>query len=158
MSDATKSFWDRMAGINAGMLGVRDDGRLVPMSHYADAETKSLWFITAQGTDLVSAVESGPKDSQYVIASGGDGLYALVKGRLSLSTDAAKLDEIWNAVASSWFEDGKRDPDIRLLQLSIADAEVWATSTSSIAFLYQIAKAKLTGDKPDMGEHFTLTF
>jgi general stress protein 26 len=158
MSDATKSFWDRMAGINAGMLGVRDDARLVPMSHYADAETKSLWFITAQGTDLVSAVENSAKDSQYVIASGGDGLYALVNGRLSLSTDAAKLDEIWNAVASSWFEDGKRDPDIRLLQLSIADAEVWATSKSSIAFLYQIAKAKLTGDKPDMGEHFTLTF
>jgi general stress protein 26 len=158
MSDDTKAFWDRMAGVNAGMLGVRDDTRLVPMSHYADPATKSLWFITAQGTDLVSDVEGGAKDAQYVIASGSDGIYALVNGQLSLSTDAAKLDEIWNAVASSWFEEGKRDPDIRLLQLSISDAEVWATSKSSIAFLYQIAKAKLTGEKPDMGEHFTLTF
>lgn len=158
MSDAREIFWKRLEDVNAGMLGVAGDRRPVPMSHYADADGSALWFMTAEGTDLVAAAQVGPKDADYIIASGGNGLYARLSGHLSLSSDAAKLDEIWNAVAAAWFEDGKRDPDIRLLKFALTDAEVWATTKSGVAFLYQVAKANLTGTQPDIGEHFKLTF
>ena len=83
--------------------------------------------------------------------------YARIEGELSLSDDREKLDEIWNAVASSWFEDGKQDDDVRLLRLSLSAAEVWYTD-GGLGFMYQIAKSKLTGAKPDMGEHFEISF
>lgn len=154
----TQTFWKRLDQTTAGMLGIVGDRRLVPMSHYPDKETNSLWFITANGTDLVSDVTSAPKGAEFLIANGGDGLYATIHGELSLSQDDNKLDEIWNAVASSWFEDGKRDDDVRLLQMRLSDAEVWATNPSSLVFLYQVAKANATGEKPDIGEHFRLSF
>ncbi len=148
-------FWDRMKGINAGMLGVDGSARFVPMSHNADPDARALWFITAKGTDLVDAAERGPVAATYIVADGGKGLYATVTGKLSISTDRAKLDELWNVVASSWFDGGKDDPDLRLLSLTVEAGEGW-TTPSGMAFLFQIAKAQLTGTQPDAGEHFKL--
>lgn len=156
MSDRD-TFWKRLDGINAGMLGCAPDWRLVPMSHYADRDQSVLWFITADGTDLVKAVEGGPQQAVHVVSEGGDKLYARIEGTLELSNDKAKLDEIWNAVASSWFEDGKQDEDVRLLKLKLSTAEVWAT-TGGLGFLYEVAKSKVTGAKPDMGEQYEIAF
>ncbi|MCO6363935.1 pyridoxamine 5'-phosphate oxidase family protein [Paracoccus sp. 08] len=157
MTDHNHQFWSRLDDINSGMLGVTQDSRLVPMSHYTDRKVGVLWFITARDTDLARSVASGPQDAMHVVSDGGQGLYARIHGTLSLSDNRAKLDELWNAVASSWFEDGKQDPDVQLLRLDLTEAEVWATG-GSMAFLYQIAKSKITGDKPDMGDHYSLTF
>ena len=156
MSDRD-TFWKRLDGINAGMLGCAPDWRLVPMSHYADRDQSVLWFITADGTDLVKAVEGGPHQAVHVVSEGGDKLYARMEGTLELSNDKAKLDEIWNAVASSWFEDGKQDEDVRLLKLKLSTAEVWAT-TGGLGFLYEVARSKVTGAKPDMGEQYEIAF
>jgi len=157
MTDHADQFWSRLDDVNSGMLGTTDEARLVPMSHYADRDAGVLWFITAKGTDLATAATHGPQPAIHVVSDGGEGLYARIHGTLSLSDDRAKLDELWNAVASSWFDDGKQDPDVQLLRMDLTEAEVWATG-GSLSFIYQIAKSKITGDKPDMGEHFTLTF
>ena len=154
MSD---KFWKRLDDVNSGMLGTADEARLVPMSHYADRENRVLWFIAARGTQLVADVEAGSKPAIHVVSEGGEGLYARVHGRLSLSNDQAKLEELMGVVASSWFEEGEKDPDAQLLRMDLTEAEVWATQ-GSLGFLYQIAKAKVTGTKPDVGDHFTLTF
>lgn len=156
MSDV-ETFWKRLKGVNAGMLGAAPEWRLVPMSHYPDPDQNALWFITADGTDLYEAVKDGPKQAAHVISSSGDKLYAHINGKLEASDDRAKLDELWNAVASAWFEDGEQDDDVRLMKLTISDAEVWATD-GGIGFLYEVAKAKLTGAEPQMGEHFTVNF
>lgn len=156
MSDRD-TFWKRLDGINAGMLGCAPDWRLVPMSHYADRDQSVLWFITADGTDLVKAVEGGPQQAVHVVSEGGDKLYARMEGTLELSNDKAKLDDIWNAVASSWFEDGKQDEDVRLLKLKLSTAEVWAT-TGGLGFLYEVARSKVTGAKPDMGDQYEIAF
>lgn len=150
-------FWDRLDDINVGMLGLTDDMRLLPMSHYADREAGALWFITAKGTDLARHTADAARPALHVVADGGEGLFARIAGQLSLSNDQAKLDELWNAVASSWFEEGRQDDDVALLRMDLSDAEVWITG-GSIGFLYQIARSKVTGEKPDLGEHLTLQF
>lgn len=157
LSDLQETFWKRTGSINAGMLGTVDKLKLVPMSHYPDRAESALWFITAEGTDLVEQVKSAPADAIHVIGDASGKLWARIEGRLELSQDKAKLDEIWNTVAEAWFEGGERDPDVRLLKLSLTHAEIWVT-TGGLGFLYEIAKARLTGDKPDLGEHFELSF
>ncbi len=49
------------------------------------------------------------------------------------------------------------DPDIRLVKLDPSAAEVWLTS-GAVGFAFELVKSKLTGDQPDMGDHFTVTF
>ncbi|TGN59088.1 general stress protein [Paracoccus liaowanqingii] len=157
MTDHADQFWGRLNDTNSGMLGTTDHARLVPMSHYADRDAGILWFITAKGTDLAQTAATGAQPAIHVVSDGGKGLYARIHGTLSLSDDRAKLDELWNAIASSWFEDGKQDLDVQLLRMDLTEAEVWATG-GSLSFMFQIAKSKVTGDKPDMGEHYTLNF
>ena len=149
-------FWKRLDDVQSGMLSV-DGARPVPMSQYADRDLNVLWFITAKGTDLVESLASGAKEARFVIAEGAAKLYATVDGTASLSNDKAKLDELWNMVADAWFEGGERDPDVQLVRVDLSEAEVW-TTTGRLGFLYEIAKAQATDEKPDMGAHGTLRF
>ncbi|SDD61236.1 Pyridoxamine 5'-phosphate oxidase like [Paracoccus isoporae] len=154
MSDDPKTeFRDRLESIRTGMLEV--DGRFLPMSHNVIEGDPKLWFITARETPMARAAAQGAR-ARYLICSDGKGLYADIDGVLAVSNDEAKLDEIWNIVASSWFEDGKRDPDLLLVSYTPGEAETWMTEGGALGFLYQIAKAQVSDDKPDLGTHTTL--
>jgi len=72
-------------------------------------------------------------------------------------TDPAKLDELWNAFAAAWFKDGRKDDDVQLVRMDLKQAEVWLTG-GSLSFLYEIAKANVTKQVPDAGEHGTIRF
>ncbi len=150
-----ETFWNRMEDVRAAMLAI-GEVQHVPMSPYADAKDGAIWFITAQGTDMVDAIQGGAAKASLIV-TGSDDLHARIEGNATLSQDRAKLEELWNPIAERWFEDGIEDPDIRLIRMDPIYAEVWATK-GVMGFMFQIAKAKLTGDRPDMGEHFTLHF
>jgi general stress protein 26 len=153
--DLMTEFLDRLKKINTGMLQV--GGRFLPMSHSLIEGDPNLWFITAKNTPMAEAAAKGG-EANYLICSDGKGLYADIRGRLSLSDDAAKLDEIWGIIAAAWFEGGKTDPDLQLVRYAPQHAEVWVTEGGTLGFLYQIAKAKLTDAKPDLGLHGTVNF
>lgn len=148
-------FWDRLDDITAGMLSAGPVAA-TPMSHQARREDRALWFITARGTDLAQAATEGAT-AQYVTACRHGQLYARIDGRLETVTDPAKLDELWSPIAAAWFEDGRQDEDVQLMKFTPATAEIWATDGAA-RFFYEIAKGNLTDDRPDMGEHGTLTF
>lgn len=86
-----------------------------------------------------------------VVADAGAGLYGDVSGTRSHSKDREALDEVWSFVADAWFDGGQADSDVRPLQFKPASAEIWVTPTSRAKFLFEIAKANLTGDTPDAG-------
>lgn len=154
-ADLKTEFHERLKKINTGMLEA--NGRFLPMSHSVIEGDPNLWFITAKGTPMAEAAAKG-SEANYLICSDGKGLYADITGTLSLSDDPAKLEEVWGMIASSWFEGGKADPDLQLVSYAPSKAEVWVTEGGTLGFLYQIAKSKLTDDKPDLGEHGTVTF
>jgi len=70
-------FWSRLDEAQAGML-TAGDARPVPVTHYADREAGALWFITADGTDLVRALTAGP---QVLVGSSMGGWIALLLAR-----------------------------------------------------------------------------
>ena len=158
MTDSLKEeFWDRLEDIRTGMMAAAG-ARAVPMSHYVDDDDPApvIWFITAKDTDLAKSATKGAT-AEYIVSSNDEALYARIDGRISLSNDAAKLDELWNGVAAAWFEDGQQDKDVQLIRFDLTEAEVWVTG-GSLKFLYEVAKAHLTDSKPDMGDHGTIKF
>lgn len=156
MSTSLKEeFWDRLDDIRTGMLAA-GQARAVPMSHYADRDAGVLWFITAQGTDIVKSAKAG-SSAEYIVSSDDEHLYARIDGTVHAVTEPEKLAELWSVVPAAWFEDGWQDKDVQLVRMDLTEAEVWATG-GSLSFLYEIARAHLTGKKPDMGEHGTIKF
>ncbi|QQM33013.1 pyridoxamine 5'-phosphate oxidase family protein (plasmid) [Martelella lutilitoris] len=147
-------FWKEMDDVRAAMLGI-GSARHVPMAPYPNDKEGVIWFITAKGTDLVKAIEAGETESSLIVTGNGE-MHARVEGRSEVVQDREKLEELWNPIASSWF-DGIDDPDIRLIRFTPDFAEVWATK-GAIGFAIQIAKAKVTDEEPDMGDHFEVRF
>ena len=159
MADLKHEFWERIGDVRAGMLGIKGQGRLVPMSPQIDDDVPGhVWFITAKGTDLAKGVAAGPQPAHLVVSDDGTGLYADIDGTLSHSTDREALDEVWSFVADAWFEGGQHDPDVCLLQFTPTEAEISVTSTSGAKFFYEIAKAHVTDEKPDAGEQGKVVF
>ncbi len=143
-------LWDKLGGFNAGMLSC-GAARFVPMSHTIDDGQTHLWFITASGTDL-AAEAAAPVDATFIIASGSDKYFLRAEGVCEKVVDRAKLEALWNPVVDSWFEGGIDDPNVRLIRFDLHSAEAWET-TGAFGFVFQLAKAKITGDQPDMGRH-----
>ena len=149
---SAEKFWTELENVHSAMLSI-GDARHVPMSPYARQAEGAIWFITAQGTDLVRAAESGAKGASLIV-TGESNIHARIEGDAAVVRDRAKLEELWNPVASSWF-DGMDDPDIRLIRMTPASAEVWLSS-GGLGFAFELEKSKVTGKQPDMGEHFSL--
>ena len=159
MTDANKEFWDRIGDTQAGMLGFEGDATLVPMSpNLREERDGKIWFITAEGTDLVAKAGAGAGPARFVVADPKSGLYSDVAGTLKLEGSQEVLDEIWSPIASAWFEEDKADPDLRLLSFTPTRARASFSTTNPVKFLYEIAKANLTDTKPDTGWQADITF
>ncbi|PVA11879.1 general stress protein [Pelagivirga sediminicola] len=154
-TDLKATFWDRVENVNVGMLSA-DGTNPRPMAHHAHRDDGALWFLTADHTDIGKDAAAG-KSARYQIASGDAKIYAFVDGTLSVETDRAKLEEIWSPMDAAWFEDGKDDPDVRLVRFTPKTAEVWASDGTAKA-LYDMATSAMGGDTASPGTHGKITF
>lgn len=159
MDKQRKEFWDRIEDVNDGMLSI--GGKMfTPMSPQVrdDAKDGKIWFITAAGTSFATATETGATDARLIVADRSAAIYADIAGVLTTSHDEKVLDDVWSVVAGAWFEDGKKDPDVRLLCFTPTLAEVSLTEDNPFKFFYEIAKSTITDEKPDAGWQGTIAF
>jgi general stress protein 26 len=66
-------------------------------------------------------------------ASKGHDLFATIHGTLCVNDDRTVIDKLWNRYVAAWFEGGKDDPKLVLLQLDPERAEIWGDASSLIA-------------------------
>lgn len=153
--DLKDEFWDRMEDVQAGMLSTGGK-RAIPMTPYADPEQNAIWFITSDETDTAKAAAGGAQ-ANLQIADPKAKIYTNIEGFIRVDDNREKLDELWSVFADVWFEKGERDPHVKLIRLTPTDADVW-TSDGGAAFLFEIAKAQVTDQKPDVGQHGHIAF
>ncbi|WP_371055123.1 MULTISPECIES: pyridoxamine 5'-phosphate oxidase family protein [unclassified Rhodosalinus] len=154
-TELKQEFWSRLDDVRAGLLAA-DGERPVPMSPMPEKDANAIWFITAAGSAADRAAKSGGEASFHV-ADPRANFYANVFGKLEETNDAAKLDELWSAMAAAWFPDGRDDDAVRLVKFTPHEGEIWATEGGA-AYLYEIAKANVTDKMPDVGVHGRVVF
>jgi general stress protein 26 len=54
-------------------------------------------------------------------------------------------------VVSAWYDKGKDDPSLIVLEFTPETAGIWASTDSALRFGWEIAKANLTDSEPDVG-------
>ncbi len=77
--------------------------------------------------DIVSAFDRPSESSAQVnlAITTGRNQWLSVRGRPAVSADPTTIDRLWNAAAGAFF-DGREDPSIRALQVSLLDGEYWS--------------------------------
>jgi len=124
-----------------------------PMSSNGDIDPNGdIWFFTNASSLKVSEIEKLPKVN-VSFADPDNQRYVSVSGTAQLVRDRAKIDELWRPEFKIWFPEGKEDPEVALLRVSLEKAEYWDSPSSTIGYALSFVSSLVTGKQPDMGEN-----
>jgi general stress protein 26 len=127
-------FWTALKSDRTMMLGLAgvDDGHTRPMTAQIEGDHGPIWFFTSRDSALLDSLV-GDSRAIATFASKGHDLFACVHGRLSVNTDRAVVDRLWNSFVAAWYEGGKDDPNLVLLRLDPDSAEIWKDASNLIS-------------------------
>lgn len=130
------------------------DGNLYsrPMAAQQAEFDGDLWFFSGRSSAKIRSIE---KDQHVNVsfASPEDNRYISVSGRAEISTDRAKMEELWSPMYKAWFPEGLEDPDLILIRVRVESAEYWDSPSKMIVRLVGFAKALAGGGRYPMGDH-----
>src|SRR5262249_6499216 len=92
-----KDLWDAIESdrtITVGLDGV-EDGHARAMTGLIENHHAPIWFFTARDNALAQKVTEGSRAIVSFVSKGHD-LFATIHGGLSVSTDRAVIDRLWN--------------------------------------------------------------
>ncbi len=127
-------FWKSLGSDMTMMLGLDgvEEGHARPMTAQFEDDRSPIWFFTTRDNGLVQALGRGDRAIATFTSKDHD-LFASLHGTLSLDTDRATIDRLWNRFVAAWYEKGKDDPKLALLRLDADRAEVWLNDSSVLA-------------------------
>ena len=127
-------FWQALGSDRTMMLGLDgiEDGHARPMTAQIENDHGPIWFFTTNDHRLVRLLDRGDR-AIATFASKGHDLFATLHGRLSVDTDPAVIERLWNRFVAAWYEGGKTDPKLALLRLDAERAEIWADASSIVS-------------------------
>jgi len=150
--DVEAKLWEAVRDARVGMLGLADGrgGGLQPMTAFVEPPSPRVWFFARRDNDLIRGAPAGAR-ATFNVVDKDRRVWATLTGELSERHDRERIERYWSPVAAAWFPDGKDDPELTLICLDVAEAQVWASEAGPVRFAYEIAKANVTGEQPDLG-------
>lgn len=139
-AEIESKFWSALKSspfIMLGLDGARD-GHTQPMTAITEQdESGPLWFFTSKDNGIVGTIGQSHRAIATYTAKGHD-LWATIHGNLSVHTDRATIERLWNPHVAAWFEGGKDDPKIALLKLDTEKAQIWLDGSSIVAAVQRL--------------------
>jgi general stress protein 26 len=123
-----------------------------PMHGYQQEFEGKLYFFTKHDSGKTSEIGRYDKIN-LAYADIKANSYVSVSGRGRVSTDRELMKRYWSPMASAWFPKGLDDPDLALIEVDADSAQYWDSTSSSMRYLWEVARANLTGREPDMGDN-----
>jgi len=158
-TDVEDRLWKEIDKGRFGMLGlVGEEHRdhFQPMTAYPERKTGTIWFFTRDDTDLAKAANGGM--AMMTFQTKDQDLHACLGGQLWASRDPERIEKFWNPILAAWYPEGKDDPHLTLLRLDLDSAAVWLSDAGPVKFAYEIARANIKGQKPDLGDRAEIQF
>lgn len=146
-----RQLLEEIKGARCVMLGSPvKEHHMQPMSPQVDEEAGIIYFYSDNTSELGKAVLASP-DVVHMCHIDSD-YQACVSGQLSPHHNEETVDRFWSPMVDAWYPGGKDDPKMLMLKFVPQDAAVWASDKSMISVLYEVAKANVQDEMPDMGK------
>lgn len=105
-----------------------------------------VYFFTPDPSPKVDDIKAHPHVN--VAVETGKGWLSLA-GEASIVKDRALIDEFWSAGTEAWFDQGKDDPTVALIEVDVETAEYWVSNEPKAITMLKYAKAAITGGHPE---------
>jgi general stress protein 26 len=124
--------------------------RARPLSIADHNEDGTLFFSTSVEAPKVREIEADP----HVNVVMQDGRrYVSISGVAKVVRDRGLVERLWSPSWKIWFPNGKDDPSLCLLRVEPLEAAYWdMTGTVGIKYVFEMAKAYVTGSRPRSDE------
>ncbi|RXF67950.1 pyridoxamine 5'-phosphate oxidase family protein [Hansschlegelia zhihuaiae] len=126
--------------------------RARPMHAKVDRETDVITFLTDARHHKDDEIAADP-DVCLAFAKPGSQNYVSISGVAEVLNDRAAIKDRFNEMAKVWFPEGADDPNVRLLVVRPQSAEYWDGKTNPITVAFEIVKARMSSERPDMGDN-----
>ena len=159
MTDQSESrVWDILETTTVGMLTTHGAKglRARPLDARPDRNAGVIQFVTDVRGLKDDEIEADARVG-FTVIDPHDNAYLSITGRASISRDNIAAAKIWKKTDDVWWPDGPRDENVRVLTIEPITAELWDGPASRLVAAYEFAKARLTGEKPDLGENRKVT-
>jgi general stress protein 26 len=125
-----------------------------PLAVLEDEFAGKLWFFTPDPSAKTADVAANPEVN---VSVGDDKGWLSFSGTATVTRDQARIDKYWNPWAEAYFENGRDDPSVALLEVDVATIEYWDLDKPAIVQAFEVLKGIVTRKAPDVGESGTIT-
>jgi general stress protein 26 len=158
MHEHEQRVWEILENTCVGMLTTQfaDGLRARPLEARPDRDNGVIYFISDVRGLKDDEVEAAP-DVCFTVTNHKERAYLSLSARASVLRDPLLAAKFWKSTDDVWWPGGPEDANVRVLRLEPVRAELWDGPASSLVAAYEFAKARATGDKPNLGEKRKVT-
>lgn len=158
MHEHEQRIWQLLEETGAGMLTTKfaDGLRARPLEPRPDRGAGVIYFITDVRGLKDDEIEAAP-DVCFTLTNHKEKAYLSLTARASVLRDPVLAAKFWKSTDDVWWPGGPGDPNVLVLRLEPLRAELWDGPASSVVAAYEFAKARATGEKPNLGEKRKVT-
>ena len=149
--------WDIIERVGVCMLTTHSASglRARPVEARPEREAGLIWFVTDLRSGKEHEIEA-EHDVGLTFIDADQKAYLSLTARAQVRRDHAKAAAIWKSTDNMWWQ-GPDDPNVCVLRVTPLTAELWDGPSSKAAAAFEFIKAKITGDKPNLGENRKVT-
>lgn len=119
-----------------------------PMSVQKVDDSGNLWFLSAK--DSHKNAEIAEDASVQLLFQGSQySDFLNIYGRAQISTDRAKIEELWEPMVKNWFTEGKDDPRITVIKITPTEGYYWDTKHGAAVAMVKTAIGAVIGKTYD---------
>jgi general stress protein 26 len=151
--NAYNKLWDMMDSHETFMMTtIRGEQlRSRPMVGYSEKENNTVWFLADKNDAKDDEIEKHRQICISLHKNSHD--YVSLSGQALIVDNLDKKKELWNIAAQAWFKKPIEDPDIILIAFTPEYGEYWQSNRSGIGTFFEMAKALISNERPNLGEN-----
>jgi general stress protein 26 len=157
-ADHEARIWDLLELTGVGMLTTRfgDGLRARPLEARPDRHGGVIFFIIDVRGLKDDEIEADPHVC-LTMTNAHDNAYLSLTAHAAVLRDPLLAAKYWKKTDDVWWPGGPEDKYVRVLKLEPLRAELWDGPSSSFVAAHEFAKARASGDQPDLGENRKVT-
>ena len=115
-----------------------------------------FWFLSANDSHKNQEIQQDPS-VQLLFQGSAQSDFLSVVGTATISTDHARIKELWNPLLKAWFTEGVDDPRLTAVKVTPQDGYYWDNKHGNAVASVKIAISALIGQTLDDSIEGTLS-
>ncbi len=119
-----------------------------PMSVQKIDDQGNCWFLSASDSHKNLELMEDPA-MQLLFQGSSHSDFLSLYGKAEISTDKAKIKELWQPIVKNWFTGDEDDPRITVIKFTPSEGYYWDTKHGSLVSFLKIAVGTVIGKTMD---------